>query len=189
MFSKDKGENVATRSPAATKQQQIPSIISTNLRIVGNLISEGDVQVDGVIEGDVRSRTLTVSEGATVTGQIQAETVRIRGNTLGRIIAKNVELGPTAKVVGDIVHTVISIESGAYLEGQCKHVEKEKMIEAIGATAQTHAGQSRASGSGTEAIKGQSQASGSGAEAIKGQPQAAQSGAAADRPKQAAASR
>ncbi len=175
MFTKDKGDNVASRSPASTKQQQVPSIISTNLRIVGNLISEGDVQVDGIIEGDVRSRTLTVSEGATVTGQIQAETVRIRGNTLGRIIAKNVELGPTAKVVGDIVHTVISIESGAYLEGQCKHLEKEKMVEAVGATGQIHAGQS--------------QAGGSGAEAIKGQPQAAQAGAAADQPKQAAASR
>ncbi len=177
MFSKDKGDNVATRSPAATKQQQIPSIISTNLRIVGNLISEGDVQVDGIIEGDVRSRTLTVSEGATITGQIQAETVRIRGNTLGRIIAKNVELGPTAKVVGDIVHTVISIESGAYLEGQCKHIEKEKMATqvAAGAATQTHAGQTQASGSGDEATKGQTQA--------------AQSGAGAGQSRQAAASR
>ncbi len=176
MFSKDKGENVATRPPAASKQQQIPSIISTNLRIIGNLISEGDVQVDGVIEGDVRSRTLTVSEGATVNGQIHAETVRIRGNTLGRITANNVELGPTAKVVGDIVHTVISIESGAYLEGQCKHIEKEKMATQVaGAAAPTHVGQTQASGSGDEATKGK--------------PQAAQSSAAAGQPKQAAASR
>ncbi len=181
MFSKDKGENVATRPPAASKQQQIPSIISTNLRIIGNLISEGDVQVDGVIEGDVRSRTLTVSEGATVNGQILAETVRIRGNTLGRITANNVELGPTAKVVGDIVHTVISIESGAYLEGQCKHIEKEKMATQVaGAAAQTHVGQTQA---------GQTQASGSGDEASKGQTQSAQSGAAAGQPRQAAASR
>ena len=103
MFSKDKSDSAAARPPAASKQQQVPSIISANLRIVGNLISEGDVQVDGIIEGDVRSRTLTVSEGATVNGQIQADTVRIRGNTLGRITANNVELGPTAKVVGDIV--------------------------------------------------------------------------------------
>ncbi|MEE8517065.1 MAG: polymer-forming cytoskeletal protein [Alphaproteobacteria bacterium] len=175
MFSKDKGENVATRSTAASKQQQVPSIISTNLRIVGNLISEGDVQVDGIIEGDVRSRTLTVSEGATVNGQIHAETVRIRGNTLGRITANNVELGPTAKVVGDIVHTVLSIESGAYLEGQCKHIEKEKIAQVVDAAGQTHAGQT--------------QASGSGAEATKAQPQAAQPGAAAGQPKPAAVSR
>ena len=175
MFSKDKGENVATRSTAASKQQQVPSIISTNLRIVGNLISEGDVQVDGIIEGDVRSRTLTVSEGATVNGQIHAETVRIRGNTLGRITANNVELGPTAKVVGDIVHTVLSIESGAYLEGQCKHIEKEKIAQVVDAAGQTHAGQT--------------QASGSGAEATKGQPQSAQSDAAAGQPKPAAVSR
>ncbi len=176
MFSKDKDEKIDTRPPATSKQQKIPSIISTNLRIVGNLISEGDVQVDGVIEGDVRSRTLTVSEGATVNGQIQAETVRIRGNTLGRIIANNVELGPTAKVIGDIVHTLISIESGAYLEGQCKHLDKEKMATKVaGATSQTHAGQTQASGSGDEASKDR--------------PQAAQSGAAAGQPKQATATR
>lgn len=176
MFSKDKGENAATHPPATSKQQKIPSIISTNLRIVGNLISEGDVQVDGVIEGDVRSRTLTVSEGATVNGQIHAETVRIRGNTLGRITANNVELGPTARVIGDIVHTVISIESGAYLEGQCKQIDKEKMATKVaGAAAQTHAGQTQASGSGDAAAKGQ--------------PQAGQSGAGADQSRQATASR
>lgn len=177
MFSKDKGEGVGTRPPAATKQQQIPSIISTNLRIVGNLLSDGDVQVDGIIEGDVKSRTLTVSEGATVKGQIHAETVRIRGNTLGRITANNVELGPTAKVVGDIVHTVLSIESGAYLEGTCKHIENEKKAVTAGADGQTQAGQTQAGDTA------------SGAEATKGQPQAAQSGASADQPKHATASR
>lgn len=170
MFSKDKGETTTSRTPAASKQQQVPSIISANLRIIGNLISEGDVQVDGVIEGDVRSRTLTVSEGATIHGQIQADTVRIRGNTLGRITANNVELGPTAKVIGDIVHTVIAIESGAYLEGQCKHMEKDKIAQA-------------ASQSGNQATKAAED------QAHAGQTQAAQSGGAQSQPKQAAASR
>jgi hypothetical protein len=45
-------------------KDRVPSIISASLRIVGDLVSEGDVQVDGIIEGDVNARSLTVSEGA-----------------------------------------------------------------------------------------------------------------------------
>ncbi|MCH8096003.1 MAG: polymer-forming cytoskeletal protein [Proteobacteria bacterium] len=101
----------------------MPTIISASLRIVGNLISDGDVQVDGIIDGNVRSRTLTIGESATINGEVEAETVRIHGSISGQIKAKKVELGPTAKVVGDIIHSLLIVESGAYLEGNCRHLE------------------------------------------------------------------
>lgn len=125
MFSKDRKE-AETALGTADRKQQPPSIISASLKIIGNLISEGDVQVDGVIEGDVKSRTLTVSENATVKGEIEAKTVRVRGSVIGQINADNVELGSTAKVVGDVVHAVLTIEAGAALEGNCRRLEAEK---------------------------------------------------------------
>ncbi len=122
MFSKD------TKRGRGSGGTRVPSIISANLRIVGDLVSEGDVQVDGVIEGDVHAHSLTVSQGAAVRGQIIAESVCIRGSVEGQITADMVELGRTAKVNGDIVHAVLSIESGAFLEGHCRH--KPEKVEA-----------------------------------------------------------
>jgi cytoskeletal protein CcmA (bactofilin family) len=106
-------------------KNQVPSIISASLRIVGNLVSDGDVQVDGFIEGDVTSRTVTVSEHASIRGQVEAETVRIHGTVHGQIKATNVAMGPTARVIGDVIHTNLVIESGAFVEGHCKRLVVE----------------------------------------------------------------
>ncbi len=125
MFSKD-SKDVETTPVKVSQKQHVPTIISASLRIVGNLISDGDVQVDGIIDGNVRSRTLTIGETATINGEVEAETVRIHGSISGQIKAKKVELGPTAKVVGDIIHSLLTVESGAYLEGSCRHLDSAR---------------------------------------------------------------
>jgi cytoskeletal protein CcmA (bactofilin family) len=125
MFSKD-SKDVETTPVKVSQKQHVPTIISASLRIVGNLISDGDVQVDGIIDGNVRSRTLTIGESATINGEVEAETVRIHGSISGQIKAKKVELGPTAKVVGDIIHSLLTVESGAYLEGSCRHLDSAR---------------------------------------------------------------
>jgi cytoskeletal protein CcmA (bactofilin family) len=106
-----------------------PSIISANLHIVGNLNTEGEVQVDGTIDGDVTSNALTVGENAKVSGEIIADEVEIRGSIEGRVKARSVKLSKTAHVVGDIIHEVLSIESGAYIEGQLQRAENAKSVE------------------------------------------------------------
>ena len=100
-----------------------PSLISADLRIVGDLNSGGDIHVEGVVEGDIRSAMLTIGEGAEVRGSIVAEQVRVCGTVLGQIQAQRVELTKTAKVTGDIAHELLSIESGAFIEGHCRRVE------------------------------------------------------------------
>ncbi len=136
MFSNDSKDAQTAPAPADRKQQP-SSIISASLKIVGDLISEGDVQVDGIIEGDVKTGTLTVSENATVKGQVQAKTIHVHGSVTGQINAHTVKLGSTAKVVGDIVHAILTIEAGASLQGNCKRLEAEKKPaeEKIGALA------------------------------------------------------
>ena len=124
MFSsKDSKKETEVSKPRNDGKPQVPSIISANLKIVGNLVSDGDVQVDGLIEGDVNSRSLMVSENASIHGEVEAETVRIHGTVPGQIKATNVALGPTARVLGDVIHTNLVIESGAFLEGHCKRLD------------------------------------------------------------------
>jgi len=105
-----------------------PSIISANLHIVGNLKTEGEVQVDGTIDGDVSIRSLTIGEHAKVCGEIIAQTIEIRGSIDGKVKAKEVKLSKTAHVVGDIVHEILSVESGAYIEGQLKRADAQPVV-------------------------------------------------------------
>lgn len=129
MFSKAKKTNGDAAAPKADARKQVPSIISASLRIVGNLVSAGDVQIDGIVDGDVKSRTLTISQGAAVNGAIEADSVYIQGQVNGQITAENVVLGASARVVGDVVHSNLIIESGAFLEGHCRHLAVATVVE------------------------------------------------------------
>ncbi len=102
---------------------RVPSIISPDLKIVGDLKCTGDIQIDGAIEGLVKGGLIIIGEGATVDGSIVAETVRIFGTVNGQVRAKTVHLDKTGKVIGDIAHEILTIEAGAYFEGQVQPLE------------------------------------------------------------------
>ena len=128
MFSKannrPNSETSATLGgPKPSVKSGVPSIISPDLRVNGDLVCSGDIQVDGWIEGDIQSRNVVVGEGATVHGAIQGENVRICGIVNGQIRADNVTLEKSARVTGDILHKSLSIEQGAFLEGMCKRID------------------------------------------------------------------
>lgn len=94
------------------------SILSGNLRVTGSLVTEGDIQIDGIVEGDVTSGSVTVGSSGSVSGEIKADTARILGRVQGRIMARSVMLMSTAHVEGDVHHETISIENGAKIEGR-----------------------------------------------------------------------
>ncbi len=81
------------------------------------------MQIDGWVEGDIQSRNITIGEGATVQGGLQAESVRICGLVNGEVRADMVVLEKTARVTGDILHKSLAIEQGAYLEGMCRRTD------------------------------------------------------------------
>lgn len=103
----------------AKPRQIMPSIISPGLHVTGNLVCDGDVQVEGSIEGDVRARTVTIGQAGTIVGHTTAEQVLVSGKVDGKISAATVILHKSAKVFGDIAHETLTIESGAHFEGHC----------------------------------------------------------------------
>lgn len=100
-----------------------PSIISADMVINGALNSTGDIQIDGRVEGDVRSAGLVIGDKAEIRGEIFAEDVTVRGKVVGRIRARKVLLASTSHVEGDILHEAFAVESGAFFEGNCRHSE------------------------------------------------------------------
>ena len=103
------------------KAAGVPSIISADVIMRGNVNSGGEVQLDGVLEGDIKSSMLIVGEKASVKGEIICESVIVRGRVEGGIRAKQVALAATSHIVGDILHSSLSVESGAHFEGNCRH--------------------------------------------------------------------
>lgn len=140
MFLKDnKPTDSSSTAPAPSREgsapQQsasgVPSIISQDLKIVGDLKSQGDVQVDGTLEGDIDSRLLIVGTDARIEGSIKSETVRVSGAVHGQIKAKSVTLDKTAKVVGDVIHESLTMEAGAFLEGSVRRIEKSDPVASV----------------------------------------------------------
>ncbi len=131
MFSRSsKGTTAANGAGAPAKKPAAPSIVSVDMRMIGDLNSQGEVQVDGAIEGDIRAKSLLVGETADIRGEILADTVVVHGRITGQIKARSVHLAKKAHVVGDILHEDLSIETGAYLEGHCKRLPAKKEAEA-----------------------------------------------------------
>ncbi len=129
-FGTDKKKTV--EKPAPEKEDRpIPSLISQGLRITGNLETDGEVQIDGVLEGDIKTGTLTIGETAVVTGEIIADQATVRGKITGRIRVRSVLLTKTARVIGDIWHQDLAMEAGAFLEGHCKRVEIPPVAKSV----------------------------------------------------------
>lgn len=105
------------------------SVIDSWLVITGNLQSEGEIQVEGQIHGDIRCANLIVGKDANITGSIVAEEVIVRGKVKGSIRANRVTLQDTAIVDSDIYHKSMSIEQGACFEGASKRRDQPLTIE------------------------------------------------------------
>lgn len=103
--------------PTAPRAKPAASVLSSDLTVVGNIKTTGDIQVEGVVEGDIRAHLLTVGESATIKGEIVADDVVVNGRVVGRVRGLKVRLTSTARVEGDIIHKTIAIESGAHFEG------------------------------------------------------------------------
>ena len=112
--------------PASAPQQRTrtaPSVLSPDLTVTGNIQTQGDIQVEGTVEGDIRAHQLVVGESATIRGEIVAEEVVVNGRVVGRVRGLKVRLTATARVEGDIIHKTIAIESGAHFEGSVQRQE------------------------------------------------------------------
>ena len=138
MFSKDSKSGASAPTPTPTPaaaaaepsrpatRSSSPSIISRDLTIKGDLTCAGDIQIDGVIEGDVQSRSITVGEGVEIKGTIAGDDIRVCGSVNGEVKGHSVVLAKTAKVTGNVMHQVLAIEPGAFFEGQCRRTDSAR---------------------------------------------------------------
>ncbi|MGB0694151.1 MAG: bactofilin family protein [Rhodospirillaceae bacterium] len=104
----------------------MPSIISADLTVTGDLLSAGEIQIDGRVEGDIRCASLIIGISGAVTGEITSDSIRIHGTVNGQVVSKSVFLASTARMVGDVSHESLAIEPGAFMEGHCRRISVPK---------------------------------------------------------------
>ena len=107
------------RPAAPTTSSSSKTLIGSGVRIVGDLISDEDVLVEGQIEGKVRGeRSVTIGPGGDLKGDVAAKSVVVGGKVRGQIVAtERAELASTAVVHGGVQAPKIIIAEGAHLQG------------------------------------------------------------------------
>jgi cytoskeletal protein CcmA (bactofilin family) len=107
----------------ASSRSGAPSILSDDLKIEGDIVSEGELHISGSVKGDVTAQKLTLGEHGSITGTVEVEVAVIAGHLAGRLTATSVLLASSARVVADITHVSLSIEPGAVFEGFSRRVD------------------------------------------------------------------
>jgi cytoskeletal protein CcmA (bactofilin family) len=109
-------------------KQKSGSVFAFQPELSGEISFRDMLRVNGHIAGTVYSETgtLIVDTSATVDANVEVAISIISGTVHGDIVAhQRVELGPTAKVYGNIWTRSISIRDGATFDGVCTMIEKK----------------------------------------------------------------
>lgn len=109
----------------------VVSIIGSDVRIVGDIITDGEMQIDGRVEGDITCKNLIIGPTAHIVGEIKAQRVRIHGEVSGKLSADHITIGRTGHVTGDIQHDSLEIESGAQVEGHFLRKDHAPAVEQV----------------------------------------------------------
>ena len=85
--------------------------------------SQGELHLNGQVQGDVRCVALVLGENAQLEGNVVAEDVMVRGRLIGSVRAQKVMLQSTAHVEGNLVHKSLAVEHGTHFEGKSRPSE------------------------------------------------------------------
>ena len=97
------------------------SVLTADVVMEGNLVTSGDLQLDGTLHGSVQATRIIIDASGAVSGQVVAEEVIIHGRVIGPICGVRVHLAPGAQVEGDVLSQSIVVEDGAFIDGQIRH--------------------------------------------------------------------
>lgn len=126
MFSSLKGDQ--NQVVKKTNENQIDTLVGASASIKGDIVSDGNVRVDGSFDGTIISKKqVVIGETASVIGNITANVVIIFGKVKGNVKSDGIlEIMATGKLYGDIDTKSVSIKEGAVFQGKSIMEEKRE---------------------------------------------------------------
>ena len=109
-----------TYSDSSSHKNSTSSLLGKGIKIIGKISSKGAIQLDGILEGEIKASKLVIEKSAKVVGSVTSEDLVIKGRIIGPVFGKKVRFGSSARVEGDTFHETIAIEDGAYYEGSIR---------------------------------------------------------------------
>ena len=109
------------------KNPQIDTLVGRNTRVSGDIEFRGGFHVDGYIKGNILAEhdtesVLSISENGTVEGSVSVPHVVLNGTVKGDVSAhERVQLGATARVIGNVYYNLIEMAIGAEINGKLIH--------------------------------------------------------------------
>lgn len=109
-------------------ENKLPNIIGAGTKIVGDIETNGDLRVDGVIEGNIQSKgKIVLGGGGNIKGTIKCVNAEISGTFEGKIeVAELLSLKGSSYFKGEMTIAKLSIEPGATFIGTCNMAEKNR---------------------------------------------------------------
>ena len=105
----------------------VETLVGPETKISGDVFFRGHCHIDGVVKGNVSAGSdtgsvLSVADTGTVDGGVTVPFVVLNGIVKGDLFAKQrVELGATARVVGNVYYNLIQMAEGADINGRLVH--------------------------------------------------------------------
>lgn len=147
MFSGGKknehGGSVSQKPGNGSRNTQEISIIGPGMHIVGDIVTDGTVRVEGRVEGTIRAgKTVLVGKEGEVQGEIFTQDAVIGGTVRGSVIAESrLELQATCNIQGQIQARAqhLQLEEGARFNGQIQMLDGSEAPRALPAAVPTPA--------------------------------------------------
>lgn len=101
-------------------ENAVDTIIGVNVTLKGNIHNKGSIQVNGTVEGEVKSdENVIVGETAQIKGPVVAKKIEASGIIRGLVEAtEKLEINPTGKIYGDVNAKILIIKEGAIFVGK-----------------------------------------------------------------------
>jgi len=96
------------------------NVLGSDVEIKGNLKFTGELTLEGKLDGEINSEgTLLLGDSAVVTGNINVNSVVVRGKVNGNVVAKDkIEIKAKTELFGDIRASKLTIEEGVTFVGK-----------------------------------------------------------------------
>jgi cytoskeletal protein CcmA (bactofilin family) len=97
------------------------NMIGAGTTILGDVISKGDIRVDGILKGSVKTEgKVVLGKEGVIEGDVACKDADISGIVKAKItVLQLLTLKTSAKLNGDIITNKLSIEPGASFTGSC----------------------------------------------------------------------
>ena len=107
--------------PESTVRQNVltkPSIISEGFTFEGTITSDGVINIAGTVRGKITAKSVLIDSSGQVDGELNSEQLVIKGQLKGDVNCDDLNVGPLARVDGNISYKYIHIQRGGRVVGR-----------------------------------------------------------------------